>query len=164
MLLSADPTPLAAERLPLKDAVQTSLTEARMVLPGMQAIFGFQLIAFFNERFDTALTDADRWVHWTAVLALVVAMGLIMAPAAYHREVHEGEVSPALLRLTSRLVRWALAPLTAAIALEVYVVTRLVTPSPWLPAGAALLAAAWFTGLWFAFPALARRARRRRAA
>jgi hypothetical protein len=30
-----------------RDAIE----EARMVLPGIQALFGFQLIAVFNERF-----------------------------------------------------------------------------------------------------------------
>jgi hypothetical protein len=30
---------------------QEAIDEARMVLPGIQALFGFQLIAVFNERF-----------------------------------------------------------------------------------------------------------------
>ena len=39
----------------LKDAVQFALDEARMILPGVQALFGFQLIAVFNQRFDDLL-------------------------------------------------------------------------------------------------------------
>ena len=33
----------------IKDALQQTLEEARMVLPGVQALFGFQLIAVFSE-------------------------------------------------------------------------------------------------------------------
>lgn len=36
------------EELPLSQAAQHLLEECRMVLPGIQALFGFQLIAVFN--------------------------------------------------------------------------------------------------------------------
>ena len=39
----------------LETEVEQILEEARMVLPGIQALFGFQLIAVFNQRFDEAL-------------------------------------------------------------------------------------------------------------
>src|SRR5205823_10297737 len=58
--------------------------EARMVLPGIQALFGFQLIAAFNTRF-TELELADRAVHLSALILVALAIALIMTPAAYHR-------------------------------------------------------------------------------
>src|SRR4029077_15687373 len=45
------------ERESLETEVEQALEEARMVLPGIQALFGFQLIAVFNQRFDQALGD-----------------------------------------------------------------------------------------------------------
>src|SRR6266446_3544638 len=36
----------------LVEETRAILAEARMVLPGIQALFGFQLIAVFNTRFD----------------------------------------------------------------------------------------------------------------
>jgi len=39
----------------LDDEADRVISEARMVLPGMQALFGFQLIAVFSERFADAL-------------------------------------------------------------------------------------------------------------
>jgi hypothetical protein len=39
--------------------------EARMVLPGVQAILGFQLIAVFNQRFQE-LSDARQMLHLVA--------------------------------------------------------------------------------------------------
>jgi hypothetical protein len=44
----------------LKDAVQQTLDEARMVQPGIQALFGFQLIAVFNDGFQRHLSEAEQ--------------------------------------------------------------------------------------------------------
>ena len=38
----------AREELPLSKAAEYLLEECRMVLPGIQALFGFQLVAVFN--------------------------------------------------------------------------------------------------------------------
>jgi hypothetical protein len=43
----------------LEKIAQTAIEEARMVLPGIQAIFGFQLIAVFNTKF-AELSDFDQ--------------------------------------------------------------------------------------------------------
>lgn len=37
------------------EALQQTLDEARMVLPGVQALFGFQLIAVFSDGFERRL-------------------------------------------------------------------------------------------------------------
>jgi hypothetical protein len=42
-----------------------AIEEARMVLPGIQALFGFQLIAIFNERFKE-LTEDEQLIHFSA--------------------------------------------------------------------------------------------------
>jgi hypothetical protein len=39
------------EQESLKDEIANLIEEARMVLPGIQALFGFQLIAVFNDGF-----------------------------------------------------------------------------------------------------------------
>ena len=63
--------------------------EARMVLPGVQALLGFQLIAVFNQRF-TELDGDKQVLHLAAFLLIALATGLIMAPAAYHRQAERG--------------------------------------------------------------------------
>jgi len=56
---------MACEVLSLKDAVQQLLDEARMVLPGIQTLLGFQLIACFNEGFAVRLDAAEqRFTCW----------------------------------------------------------------------------------------------------
>ncbi|MDQ2943358.1 MAG: hypothetical protein M3R21_06785 [Candidatus Dormibacteraeota bacterium] len=39
------------------------LNEGRMVLPGIQALFGFQLIAVFNQTFSQRLSPAEQYLH-----------------------------------------------------------------------------------------------------
>ncbi len=55
-----------------------------MVLPGIQVLFGFQLIAAFNERFRE-LAPLEQQLHYSSLVLVSLAIALIMTPAAYHR-------------------------------------------------------------------------------
>ena len=44
----------------LEDAAQLVIDECRTVLPGIQALFGFQLIAVFNTGFASKLSAAEQ--------------------------------------------------------------------------------------------------------
>ena len=76
----------------LEEEIRTVIEEVRMVLPGIQAFFGFQLIAVFNNRFQE-LTHTEQVLHLIALLLLAVSIALIMTPAAYHRIAERGMVS-----------------------------------------------------------------------
>src|SRR5436305_13835842 len=117
------------EDVSLKDSVQFTLDEARMILPGIQALFGFQLIAILNERFDADLEVLQKGVHLTALLLVAIACALVMAPAAYHRRAEQGSVSKSMLAIASRLIGFGLVPLMLGVSLDVYVVSFLVTGS-----------------------------------
>lgn len=55
------------ERPPLGDTVRNILEEARMILPGVQTLFGFQLIVVFNQRFEDLLSSREQgstWARW----------------------------------------------------------------------------------------------------
>jgi len=52
---------------PLSDAVSHILEECRMVLPGIQALFGFQLIAVFNQTFWDKLQPHEQVIHFAAI-------------------------------------------------------------------------------------------------
>ncbi len=137
-------------------AAQEAIEEARMVLPGIQALFGFQLIAAFNNRF-VELTPGEKVTHFVALLLVAVSIALIMTPAAYHRIVEPGTVSMSFVRLASRLIASALLPLVLALAAEAYLVGRIIgigsVPSG-VVGGAVLLLCA---GLWFGFPLAVRK-------
>ena len=141
-----------SQPIPLKDAVQFALDEARMVIPGIQALFGFQLMAVFTDGFETALEPAQRAVHLAALLLVTIACALVMAPAAYHRQAGQARVSAGLLKIASRLIGLGLIPLMLGICLDVYVVAYAVTRHNAFSAGLGALCFTVFAGLWFAFP------------
>jgi len=124
-----------------------------MVLPGIQALFGFQLIAAFNTRFHD-LAVVDRVIHLSALVLVGLAVALIMTPAAYHRICEPRRTSMFFVQLGSVLVAAAMVPLLLGISLDVYVVTRMALPEedPWLGVTLGLAAFLVFVALWIAFP------------
>jgi len=49
------------------------LEESRMVLPGIQALFGFQLIAVFNQGFGEKLSPGEQGLHLLAFALVAIA-------------------------------------------------------------------------------------------
>jgi len=74
---------------PLHTKIDQLLTEARVILPGAQALFGFQLSIVLTEAFEK-LPAASRIAHAVSIAFVAVAVMLLMAPAAYHRIVYAG--------------------------------------------------------------------------
>ena len=140
------------EEVALCDAVAFILDECRMVLPGIQTLFGFQLIAVFNSRFADDLSRLDQVLHFVAITLVVVAIALIMTPAACHRHLGVRHVSEAFIRLSTWLLLASMWPLAFGIAIDFYIIARLIFgPGPALvPMTLALLALFGF--LWVFVP------------
>ena len=135
----------------LEEEATHATDEARMVLPGVQAIMGFQLIAVFNQRFES-LSFNEQLLHLVAFFLVTLAMGLIMAPAAYHRQAERGRVTRRFVDLASVLLMLALIPLMIGVAFDSYILARLVIGAT---AHAVMFAVAVFAvlcGLWFGLP------------
>lgn len=143
----------------LEEEATHATDEARMVLPGVQAILGFQLIAVFNQRFEE-LSEGDQLLHLVAFFLIALAMGLVMAPAAYHRQVERGRVTRRFVDLASLLLSIALLPLLLGVALDAYILVRLVTQSAVTGLWCGLAVAAVLGSLWFGLPQLFRLSRR----
>src|ERR1700749_3249512 len=84
--------------------------EARMLLPGVQTILGFQLMAGFNQGFEQ-FSPSEQIVHFAAFLLVALTMGLMLTPAAYHRHVERRIVSERFVKMSSRLLTWSMVPL-----------------------------------------------------
>jgi hypothetical protein len=138
------------------------IEEARMVLPGIQALFGFQLIAVYNTRFATDLAVYEQKLHLLAIVLVAVSIALIMAPAAYHRQAERGQISRYFVDFASNLLTWALAPLLLGIVLEVFLIARIVLNSIPISCAIASVMLTIFTGLWFVFPWFKAKLRRKR--
>jgi hypothetical protein len=143
------------EGLPLSKATEYLLEESRMVLPGMQALFGFQLIAVFNSAFSEKLGTLEQRLHLASIALVVIGIALIMTPAAYHRQTSPRAVSAHLIALSTRLILLSMPPLALAICLDFYVVAWIVLHSV-LAACLATTLLALFVFLWFILPRMRR--------
>ncbi len=139
------------EKESLKDQMSRLIEEARMVLPGIQALFGFQTVAVFNERFED-LPDYAQTCHMVALALVVIAIALIMMPAAYHRLASPDRVSLHTIKVCSRAICYALAPLAAGLSLDIFVVLHVVSHHPAFSAASAVACFLMLIGLWFAYP------------
>jgi hypothetical protein len=135
----------------LKDETRHVLDEARMVLPGIQALFGFQLIAVFNDQF-ARIAMPLKLAHFTALALVVVSIALIMSLAAYDRIAQRGVLSKNFVDLASRFMTWAMVPLVVAIATELFVVTMVVTDSVVASSITVGAAVVLYVCLWFVMP------------
>ena len=139
------------EELPLSKAAEYLLDECRMVLPGIQALFGFQLVAVFNSAFGEKLSPSEQRLHLLAIALVAIAVALIMTPAALHRQRGAYEVSDTFVRVSSRLLLWSMVPLALSISLDFYLVSRVITGTRLVSLfGVAMFAL--FSALWFLLP------------
>lgn len=140
-----------SEELSPSKASQFLLEECRTVIPGIQALFGFQLIAVINSGFGQKLTSAQQRLHLAATGLLAIAIALIMAPAAFHRQTSPRRATDEFIRVSTRLLLWSMVPLTVGLTLDFYVIASIVLES----AGAVAIATGVggvFVLLWFVLP------------
>jgi hypothetical protein len=122
------------------------LNELRVALPGVQFLFAFLLIVPFQQTVEQT-TDFQRDVYFLTLVAVSVATGLLIAPAAQHRVLFRQQNKEALLRRSSRSAYAGLLVLAVAITSAVLLVTDVLfsRTQAWLTAGgvAALLVWSW---------------------
>jgi hypothetical protein len=150
---------VAVEEKNLSEKIRHVLTEVRMVLPGAQALLGFQLAAILTAAFPE-LPRRAQLVHLGSLGAIAVAVVLLITPAAYHRIVERGEETEEFHRLAGRFVIAAMVALAVGLSADVYVAFRKVLRADGVAVAAAIAALAVFLGLWFGVT-LAARARHR---
>jgi protein-S-isoprenylcysteine O-methyltransferase Ste14 len=89
-----------------------------------------------------------------------LTMGLLMAPAAYHRQAERCMVTERFVKMSSALLTLAMVPFTAGVCLDTYLVGKMILKDPtpsWLAALGMLVV---LVGLWFVLPRAARPPRR----
>jgi hypothetical protein len=131
--------------------IDQMLTEARVILPGAQALLGFQFLAMLSSSFDE-MTAPVRYVHFAALSAIAVTMILLIAPAAIHRIAFRGQDDEYFLQLGSKLITAALVPLAIGLALDFFVALMKIWSSQWLALSGAVAALLLFLALWYALP------------
>lgn len=132
----------------VKEKIKKLLIECRMVLPGVQALLGFQLITFFMQGFSS-LPTASKWIHCAGLLATAIATVLVITPAAYHRIAEAGEDTERFHRIGTRLLLASMAFLGIGLFADLAVVMHKMglSLSASLLVGSVLLLGSYL--LWF---------------
>jgi hypothetical protein len=144
-----------SEQAPLHARIEQMLTEGRVILPGAQALLGFQLVIVLSDTYEK-LPASSRLVHGFALLAIALTVALLVTPAALHRIVWAGEESEAFLRIGSGVTILALLPLACGMAADAYVVFARMTG---MTTGAAIVAGIVqlvLLGFWYVWPGIDR--------
>src|SRR3954468_196949 len=113
--------PEQQHQTPLKTKIEQMLTEARVIIPGGQALLGFQLIATLTKAFSE-LPATFKYIHCAGLCAVALSVVLLMTPAAVHRIAFYGEDDPDFFKIGSRLVVVASIPLAIGISADLAVV------------------------------------------
>lgn len=159
MVLRQKAKPLPPESsTSLKTKIEQLLTEARVIIPGGQALLGFQFVATLTKSFHT-LPGWLQAVHAAGLLAVAFSVLLLMTPASLHRIAYHGEDDPQFFRIGSALVIAAVLPLAFGIAADIAVVLYIVSEDA---SRALAIGASAFVCLltaWYGFPLWHRGAR-----
>jgi Family of unknown function (DUF6328) len=139
------------QQISLDKKIDQMLTEGRVILPGAQALLGFQLAVILTEAFDK-LPGASKATHALALGLVALSTILLMTPAAYHRIVYGGEESDEFLRLGSGFVMAATVALALGLTADVYVVIGKIAGSQTTGMVAAAVSLAALLGLWHVSP------------
>ena len=140
------------EESDLSGAVKEMLEEARTIMPGIQAFIGFQLVAVFNTAFWERLTEGERAAHLVGILLNVVAIALVMTPPLFHRQRESGYDSAGMVRLATKVLTASSYPLIAAVALDMYVIGRLIGGSVAMGVVAAAVSLVPAVAFWYVMP------------
>ncbi len=142
------------EMLPLSKAAQYLLEECRMVLPGMQALFGFQLISVFSEAFAKKLIHTEQLFHLTALCLVAIGVALVMTPAAIHRYTGARMVTAKFIDHSTRLLLLSMFPLAIGVCIDVYLISRIITNSRQTSLAITAMLMMVLMFLWVVFPRL----------
>jgi hypothetical protein len=133
-------------------AISHLLEECRMVLPGIQALFGFQLMAVFNQGFWERLDSSEQRLHLLAVVLVVLAVALVMTPAAYHRQAKQDTRPEQFISLSSRLLLWSMFPLMAGICVDFYLIARMILLNAFMSLLGTVMLLVIFLIFWLLLP------------
>jgi uncharacterized protein DUF6328 len=91
-------------------------------------------------------------LHIGAMFVTLIALLLLLTPAAYHRQVESGWVSQGFVNLSSRLITGATPLFALGMTLDFYLLVRAVSENTALAVALAVLILAITVVLWYGVP------------
>jgi ABC-type proline/glycine betaine transport system permease subunit len=107
----------------LKRHTDQILQEIRIVLPGTQALMGFQFITFFNPIFQE-LPPHLKNLHFITLFLTIVCTIFLIAPVAFQQIGEQGSITEKFLNFTRTMLSVAMLCLLLAIVGDVYLAAR----------------------------------------
>jgi len=150
------PAALKEEPTKLTDKIKEALIEARMILPGAQALLGFQVANTLTNSFEQ-LPRASQWAHLGSLMCIALSTIFLITPAAYHRIAEHGEDSEEFYNLSGRLLLCALFWLGLGVSVDLWVIFRKVSQSAIISNLAGIGTLIAFYALWFGYTSYKRR-------
>ncbi len=126
------------------------LQEVRVVLTGVQLLFGFLLALAVSDRFRS-IDPAMKTLYVAVLLTAALTIGLLVAPVCYHRRVFQCGRKQELVRASHRLVTAGLIMMWLTVLGAVTLVLCLVLHTAMALVFGALLGVV-LAGLWWLLP------------
>jgi hypothetical protein len=149
-------SPMEREETPVHTKIEQMLTEARVILPGAQALIGFQLIVMMTKPFGQ-LPRAVQIAHLVALASLALAIVLLICPAAIHRITFNGAADLRMHTTGSLLITVALLPLAVAVSCDLWVALTILFGEGVAALAGSVAAFAFLVALWFLLPLFLRK-------
>jgi hypothetical protein len=141
---SSNPTPLS-------EKIDHMLTEARVVIPGVQALLGFQLIAVLTKPFEQLPVEL-KVAHAVGLALMALSIVLLLAPAAFHRLAFRGEDAPLVHEFGSVVITAATGTLALGLGAEIMVAIGALAGRIGLAALIAAVMVLVLVCLWYLWP------------
>jgi hypothetical protein len=135
--------------------IEEMLTEARVILPGAQALLGFQFVVTMTDAF-AKLPEFDPEIHFCALAAVALSVILLITPAAVHRLAFRGQDVARFHTIGSVLLTAALVPFALGISCDFYVATFKMLGDARFAAVGAGLVGLLLGVLWYGLPLVLR--------
>jgi hypothetical protein len=148
--------PMECEKTPMHTKIGQMLTEARVILPGAQALLGFQLIVMMTRPFGQ-LPRVVQIAHLVALASLALTIVLLICPAAIHRITFNGADDPRVHTTGSFLITVALLPLAVAVSCDLWVALTILFGEGVAALAGSVGAFAFLVVLWFLLPLFLRK-------
>lgn len=136
--------------IPLEERITHLFNELRIVLPGTQAILGFQFASVFTDEFQK-IPQYLRVIHFVSLCFVLLAIIFLLAAPAYNRIVQPNKATESFHMFAGRVVLLALLFLSIGMSLEMYVVGMIVTSSSYISLALSLISFLLSVSLWFGY-------------
>src|SRR5262245_7016913 len=103
----------------LEHKIENALNEARILVLGGQVLIGSAYRSAFSPGFER-LSPFVQNLRLVSLVLMLVGLGVLLVPPAYHRIAEDGENTAKLHRVVTRALEVALFPFAIGLSVDVY--------------------------------------------